>query len=128
MTSVPAHRTKTVTAMTWNSMASNGVATLKWLRFPRITCPVMIAISPRLARVTTVPAHQPVRLPRVTSVSIQASESAYTTKDTANLKGLAQIAAPASTRSSASRPTPETTAITAMAAAKRTNGRCQVRH
>lgn len=37
MTSVPVHRTTTVTAIASYSIESNGVAWLKWLRFPLIT-------------------------------------------------------------------------------------------
>lgn len=52
---------------------------------------------------------------------------AYATNDTANVKGLNQIAEPARTRSSTSGPTPETSviaAIEAIATAKRTDVRC----
>ncbi len=124
-TSVPAHRMTTVTAIALNRASSNGVAWLKWLRFPRTTCPVMITISTRLASATTVPAHQPTRRPPGSSDSIQARERQYATNETANLNGLAQIGAPTRTRSSTRTPTADTTARTAIAAENTTSGRCQ---
>lgn len=70
---VAAHSTMIVIPITLNRAVSSGVAALKWLRFPRTTCTVMIVISTRLVRTTTFPAHQPARRPRVRCVSIQAS-------------------------------------------------------
>lgn len=85
----------------------------------------MTAISIAPVTATTVPAHHPNRRARVVSDSIQASVIAYISSDTENLKGLNQIAEPARTRSSTTIPTAETTARTAIAAEKTSNGRCQ---
>ncbi|CAM5290509.1 hypothetical protein SGRI78S_00326 [Streptomyces griseus subsp. griseus] len=128
ITRVAAHRTATVCPIALHSAVSKGVAVLKWLRRPRTTCTVIRTISVRLVSTTTWPAHRPVRCPRVSRVSIQARVMQYATKDTANLNGFAQIGAPTRTRSSTTRPTADTRAMTAIAAEKITNGRCQERH
>ena len=104
------------------------MAWLKWLRFPRTVCPVMITLSTRLVSATTVPAHQPTRRPRGRSASIQARERQYATNETANLNGLAQIGTPTRTRSSTASLTADMTAIPAIATENSTSGRCQDRH
>ncbi|WDT91005.1 hypothetical protein H0E86_05855 [Streptomyces sp. SCSIO-PteL053] len=128
ITRVATHRTTMVIPIAFHSAESRAVAVLKWLRFPRTTCTVMITISISPVSTTTCPAHRPIRRPRVRSVSIQASVRQYATKDTLNLNGFGQIGAPTRTRSSTTRPTAETTARAAIAAEKTTNGRCQERH
>lgn len=123
MTRAPSQSAATVPPMIWKTALSKGVAWLKWLCLPRITWRTMRTISPALATVITVPAHQPTRRPRGSNESIQASDRAYATNDTENLKGLVQIGTPTRIRSSVRMPTAETRARAPMEAANQINGR-----
>ena len=124
ITSVASHSTTTAAPMIENSIASNALSSLKWLRRPRAACSTMISISITEVPTTTQPASRSPRPGASSFASIQASAAAYSMNDSANFSGLNHSGAPSSVRWSSTAATMSTPASAAIVALNQNNPRC----